>query len=84
MESALQASCATALLGLDGDGQSVGLLLCQVFKKSRIQIDSVLIQKKNPLNLLIICSVRVPLIAQAIGLFVTGKSAPVLLSGCIF
>lgn len=38
--------CATSLLGLVGDGQSVGFLLYQVFKKSRlIQIDSVLIQK---------------------------------------
>lgn len=49
VESALQASRATALLGLVGDGQSVGLLLLyQVFKKSRLtQIDSVLIPKKS-------------------------------------
>lgn len=43
VEFPLQASCATALLGLRGEGQSVGLLLYQVFKK--IQIDLVLIQK---------------------------------------
>lgn len=45
VESALQASCATALLGLVGDGQIVGLLIYQVFKASRLQIDFVLIQK---------------------------------------